>query len=51
MNRTTSAPISVLSYDVDKGLELHSRIQHLPFLVVPNKSQKQELNHFCFSIE
>ena len=30
MNRTTSTPISVLSYDVDKDL-LRAGIQHLPF--------------------
>ena len=34
MNRTTSTPISVLRYDVDKDLLLCYGIQHLPFLVV-----------------
>ena len=45
MNRISSAPISVLRYDVDKDLLLRSGIQHLSFIVVKeNKSQRQELN-------
>ena len=36
VNRTTSAAISVLRYDVDKDILLRSGIQHLPFLVAQN---------------
>ena len=40
MNRISSAPISVLRYDVDKDLLLRSGIQHLPFLVVQKIKDK-----------
>ena len=48
VNRTTSTPISVLHYDVDKDLLLRYGIQHLPFLVVQKiKVEDKSLFGYC----
>ena len=51
-NRTSSTPISVLRYDVDKGLNFVLEFNINLFLGIPNKSRMRELTNlfWCFDL-
>ena len=45
VNRTTSAPNSVLRYDVDKGQSFVTEFNIYPSSIVPNERWRRELNN------